>query len=183
MYRWTESWTKALSLTVSQRGRILWGRPFCMIIITIATKSKSKKQFQHGFRIGFFSATGLQPSRLLCPRTSGKNTGVGCHFLLQGIFPTQGSSQVSCIAGTFPTVWATREAQLMCVHLYEKMGWPFAWVVLRRVPLWHHWWREAGQGGKILDLHPCSHWSLPALISSVQWTAAWFLFEARVLWL
>ena len=22
----------------------------------------------------------------------GKNTGVGCHFLLQGIFPTQGSS-------------------------------------------------------------------------------------------
>ena len=22
---------------------------------------------------------------------SGKNTGVGCHFLLQGIFPTQGS--------------------------------------------------------------------------------------------
>ena len=31
------------------------------------------------------------PSRLLCPRDSpGKNTGVGSHFLLQGIFPTQG---------------------------------------------------------------------------------------------
>ena len=29
--------------------------------------------------------------RLLCPWDSpGKNTGVGCHFLLQGIFPTQG---------------------------------------------------------------------------------------------
>ena len=29
--------------------------------------------------------------RLLCPRNfSGKNTGVGCHFLLQGIFLTQG---------------------------------------------------------------------------------------------
>ena len=29
--------------------------------------------------------------RLLCPWNSpGKNTGVGCHFLLQGIFPTQG---------------------------------------------------------------------------------------------
>ena len=25
-------------------------------------------------------------------RISGKNTGVGCHFLLQGIFPTQGSN-------------------------------------------------------------------------------------------
>ena len=34
---------------------------------------------------------GLQPARLLCPRdSSGKNTGVGFNFLLQGIFPTQG---------------------------------------------------------------------------------------------
>ena len=33
---------------------------------------------------------GLQPTRLLCPWDfSGKNTGMGCHFLLQGIFPTQ----------------------------------------------------------------------------------------------
>ena len=39
---------------------------------------------------------GLQPTRLLCPsrqwNSPGKNTGVGCHFLLQGIFPTQGSN-------------------------------------------------------------------------------------------
>ena len=34
---------------------------------------------------------GLQPTRLLCPwRFPDKNTGVGCCFLLQGIFPTQG---------------------------------------------------------------------------------------------
>jgi len=33
------------------------------------------------------------PPRLLCPWNSlGKNTGVGCHVLLQGIFPTQGSN-------------------------------------------------------------------------------------------
>ena len=36
---------------------------------------------------------GLQPTRLLCPWNSpGKNSGVGSHFLLQGIFPTQGSN-------------------------------------------------------------------------------------------
>ena len=36
---------------------------------------------------------GLQPTRLLHPWDSpGKNTGVGCHALLQGIFPTQGSN-------------------------------------------------------------------------------------------
>ena len=35
----------------------------------------------------------LQPTRLLCPRDApGKNTGVGCHALLQGSFPTQGSN-------------------------------------------------------------------------------------------
>ena len=36
---------------------------------------------------------GLQPTGLLRPRDfPGKRTGVGCHFLLQGIFPTQGSN-------------------------------------------------------------------------------------------
>ena len=36
---------------------------------------------------------GLEPARLLCPWVfPGKNTGAGCHFLLQGIFPTQGSN-------------------------------------------------------------------------------------------
>ena len=36
---------------------------------------------------------GLQPSRLLHPWDfPGKSTGVGCHFLLQGIFLTQGSN-------------------------------------------------------------------------------------------
>ena len=34
---------------------------------------------------------GLQPTRLPCPwNFPGKFTGLGCHFLLQGIFPTQG---------------------------------------------------------------------------------------------
>ena len=36
---------------------------------------------------------GPQPSGLLCPWDSrGKNTGVGCNSLLQGIFPIQGSN-------------------------------------------------------------------------------------------
>ena len=50
------------------------------------------------FRSGIYSVVsdslqpcGLQPSRLPRPWDSpGKNTEVGCHFLLQGIFPTQG---------------------------------------------------------------------------------------------
>ena len=42
---------------------------------------------------------GLQPARLLCPRDfPGENTGMGCHFLLLGIFPTQGSNHI-CYVG------------------------------------------------------------------------------------
>ena len=36
---------------------------------------------------------GLQSDRILCPwDSSGKNSGMGCHALLQGIFQTQGSN-------------------------------------------------------------------------------------------
>ena len=44
---------------------------------------------------------GLSPTRLPCPWNSpGKNTGVGCHILLQGLFLTQGSHCVSCVSCT-----------------------------------------------------------------------------------
>ena len=42
-----------------------------------------------------FSSVAFLPhqNRLLCPWDfQGKNTGVGCHALFQGIFPTQGSN-------------------------------------------------------------------------------------------
>ena len=44
--------------------------------------------------VGLFAKPyGLWPARLLCPWDSlVKSTGVGCHFLLQGIFQTQGSN-------------------------------------------------------------------------------------------
>ena len=63
---------------------------------------------------------GLKPTRLLCPWDSpGKNTGVGYHPLLQGIFPTQGSNRVSDIAGRFFTVYATREAQTTIIKRHQ----------------------------------------------------------------
>ena len=62
---------------------------------------------------------GLQPVRLLCPWDfPGKNPGVGCDSLLQGVFPTHGSNSHLCIAGRFFTIWAIREAHnsyLKCV--------------------------------------------------------------------
>ena len=42
----------------------------------------------------------------------GKNSGVGYHALLQGIFPTQVSNPGSCIGGGFFTSWGTMGALL-----------------------------------------------------------------------
>ena len=50
-----------------------------------------------------------------------KTTGVGCHFLLQGIFPTQGSNpfplRLSALAGGFFATSTTWEA-----HMYVYKG-------------------------------------------------------------
>ena len=43
----------------------------------------------------------------------GKNTGVGCHFLLQGSSQPRDGTQVSRFAGRFLSVSATREALLV----------------------------------------------------------------------
>ena len=63
----------------------------------------------------------LGPTRLLCLWDSpGKNTRVGCHALLQGIFPTQGQKPeilwtclLNLLAGGFFTTSATWEAHLL----------------------------------------------------------------------
>ena len=44
-------------------------------------------------RVQLFATPWIVAARFLCPWGSpSKNTGVGCHFLLQGIFPDQGSN-------------------------------------------------------------------------------------------
>ena len=51
-------------------------------------------------------------ARLLYPWDSpGRNSRMGSLSFLQEIFLTQGLNQVSCTAGRFFTIWATREAQ------------------------------------------------------------------------
>ena len=49
--------------------------------------------------------------RLLCPwNFPGKNTGVGCHFLLQGISQPRDQTCVSCVGRRFLYCWATNKA-------------------------------------------------------------------------
>ena len=65
---------------------------------------------------------GLQSTRLLCPWNSlGKNTGVRCHSLLQGIFPTQGLNPGFCITGRLFIFWATREVVVGSVQFSHSV--------------------------------------------------------------
>ena len=72
---------------------------------------------------------GLQPTGFLCPWDSpGKNTGVDCHFLFQGIFPTQGLNLHLLHCRQILYQWATGEAHypspinilplLLCLNIY-----------------------------------------------------------------
>ena len=77
------------------------------------------KVLSHFSCVWLFVTPWTMPHWLLCPWAYlGKNTRVGCHFLLQGIFLTQGSNRMTCgffIAGGFYTIWATREG---CIYTH-----------------------------------------------------------------
>ena len=66
-----------------------------IVIFRVSVKVLASLLFSFGKQVVSDSLRrhGLQPTRLLRPWNSpGKSTGVGCHFLLQGIFLTQGSN-------------------------------------------------------------------------------------------
>ena len=50
--------------------------------------------------------------------SSGMNTGVGCHTLLEGIFPTQGSNPGLTHSRWFFTIWTNREACFTYIYIY-----------------------------------------------------------------
>ena len=84
----------------------------------------------------------LWPHGLYSPWDSpGQNIGLDCCSLLQGIFPTQDPTQVSCIAGGFFTSWVTRETQqywsgglslLQRIFLAQELNWGLlhCWQIL-----------------------------------------------------
>ena len=82
-----------------------YGGTICTLQILAGRKKKKKKnpvyansppwkwKWSRSVMSDSLRPHGLQPARLPCPWDfPGNNTGVGCHFLLQGIFPTQGSN-------------------------------------------------------------------------------------------
>ena len=84
-----------------------------------------------------FLPYGPKPTRLLCLwDPPGKNTGVSCHALLQGIFPTQGSNP-----------------SLLCLLLWQEDSLPLAppgKTSLLTIVLNHTWMNQILCNGRVL---------------------------------
>ena len=75
---------------------------------------------------------GLQTARFLCSWIfPGKNTAMGCHTLLQGIYPTQGSKLhlLHCRWGLYH--WATGKSHILCscIYIYINNAINISWQV------------------------------------------------------
>ena len=80
---------------------------------------------------------GLEPARLLCPwNFPGKSTGVDCHFLLKGIFLTQGLNPHLLWAGIFFTTRATwvQMTQHVVFDNFFFFFWPYCMAYGNLVP-------------------------------------------------
>ena len=88
---------------------------------------------------------------------------VGCHSLLQGIFPPRDGTWVSRIAGKCFTLWATREA-----HRYKDLCiiWLWKWEFKRVTKL---------SGTTLTDAFYCEQIQLP---DPPRNTISWFIFQA-----
>ena len=111
----------------------------------------------------------LQPTRPLCPRASpGKNTRVGCSFLLQRIFPTRDRTCIFCLAGGFfgsePPGKPTARSPLLNYRTRGQQadgGWPWLlWVLGRAGPslLGEVRWAPG------TDTHQCPPWARKGLV-------------------
>ena len=89
------------------------------------------------------------PTRLFCPWDfPGKNTGMGCHFLLQGIFPTQGSNQrlLHWELDSLPLVPSAKSPNFV-----------YAVVTVAQVYLGSVWASEFAQKASTWCMYSCNH--------------------------
>ena len=82
------------------------------------------------------------PTRFFCPWDfSGKNTGVGCHFFLQGIVPIQGSNPIFLTSPTLAGEFFTTEPPGKPLDIYSE------------------WINKAPHNGKLV--FPLNHSEIP----------------------
>ena len=72
--------------------------------------------------VQLFATHGLQPAKLFCPWDSpGKNAGVSCHSLFQGIFLTQGLNPGSPALKADSLLSEHQESLQSSTHLSKRL--------------------------------------------------------------
>ena len=100
---------------------------------------------------GSLRAHELSPTSLLCPWDSpGKNIWEGCHPLLQGIFPNQGSNPglLHCRQTLYHLSHQLRDSDVMVIGLFTHPQ-----IAVERAlcafQTWLSGWRKTGSWGKV----------------------------------
>ena len=90
---------------------------------------------------------GLQPTKLLCPWDSpGKNTGMGSHFLLQGIFMAQGLNPCFLHCRQILYHWATCCCCCWVTSVMSDSVLPHRWQPIRLPHPWDSPGKNTGVG-------------------------------------
>ena len=111
---------------------------------------------------------GLEPTKLFCPwNFPGKNTGVDCHFLLQGIFLAQGSNPcllclLHCRQILYPLshlgshIQPLRQEKFSIKIYFEKKKITAFTIIIRQSYPNKIWWCTGTKRSFwIFQIHPC----------------------------
>ena len=94
------------------KASIIWVSALFMVQLShlYMTARKIMHVFSHSVVSSSLQLHGLQLAKLLCPWDfPGNNTGVGCHFLLQGDLPSSGIKPISPASPTMTCRFFTTE--------------------------------------------------------------------------
>ena len=123
---WTVSHQTSLSMGILQAGVLEW------VVMPSSRGSSQPRDQTQVFHIA---------GRFLPSEPAGKptNTGGGSLSLLQGIFLTQESNQVSCIAGGFFTIWAATRKAPSRYNLTKMSDDKYLWSAYCPYPVFPFW--------------------------------------------
>ena len=93
----------------------------CLCVCVCVNRSLGAGSLDTELWSTLFWAHGLKPTRAFCPWDfPGKNTGVGYHLFLHGLFPTQGSNSSHLLHRWILYHWATWAAPIGLLHTPNK---------------------------------------------------------------